>query len=78
MELDSHLKTIAGAFDGGLDPVVVVGHDGVLLYANQAARHRWPAHPTLASIAPLGEALAQVLLTGEPARFQWGDSSPAP
>ena len=77
MELDSHLKTIAGAFEGSVDPVVIVGHDGVLLHANQAARRRWPDHPTIASIAPLGEALAQVLLSGEPARFQWGDSSPA-
>ena len=77
MELESHLETIAGAFDTSLDPVVVAGHDGVLLYANRAARQRWPDHPTIASIAPLGEALAAVLLTGEPARFQWGDSSPA-
>ncbi len=76
MELESHLKTIAEAFDGGLDPVVVV-HEGSVLYANGAARRRWPDHPSIASLAPLGEPLARALLPGEPARFQWGDSSPA-
>lgn len=77
MELESNIKTIAEAFDGALDPVVAVGHGGVVLYANPAARHRWPDHPSIASISPLGDALARVLPTGEPARFQWGNTSPA-
>lgn len=77
LELEPDLRTIADAFDRSLEPVVIVSHDGVVLYANQAACHRWPDHPSIASISPLGEGLARVLLTGEPARFQWGDTSSA-
>jgi PAS domain S-box-containing protein len=77
MGLEAQLETIGSLFGASLDPVIVVGGAGRVLYANPAARQRWPEGASIAALSPLGDALAPVLARGEPARLEWGDRSPA-
>lgn len=77
MGLESQLETIRGLFGASLDPVIVVGNDGRVLFANPPARQRWPDGASLATLSELGAVLAPVLERGEAARLEWGERSPA-
>ena len=77
MHLESQLEAIGAVFRGSLDLVIVVGGGGRVLYANPASRARWPEGTSIEALSAFGEALAPVLARGEPARLEWGETSPA-
>jgi PAS domain S-box-containing protein len=71
------LAALRHAFDGAAQPVLVVGTGNQVVYTNEASLP-WAAHGKELDLgSPLGHALLPALGRGEPARVEWGESTPA-
>jgi PAS domain S-box-containing protein len=75
--LAEQLAIVRHAFDNVAQPVLVLGMDHRVVYANEAAG-LWATHGTdLDAGSPLGRALLPAVERGEPTRVEWGESTPA-
>jgi PAS domain S-box-containing protein len=84
--LDRRIETLAWAFGSSPDLVFAAGADGRVLFANAAARRRWPdmergSGPAASFFDGVAEGFgaleATVLRAGQPALMHWGDEGPA-
>jgi PAS domain S-box-containing protein len=73
MALDAYLSFVRASFEGGADPVVVLGAAGKVLYANAAARQRWSEGSTIEAADGFGRAVLPVLGGDDVRRLEWGD-----
>jgi len=83
---EARVDALAWAFESSPDLAFAADRDGRVVFANPAARRRWPGLARgvqAASVFPddargdHGARAAAVLTTGEAARFEWGDHGPA-
>ncbi len=73
--LDAYLSFVRASFGSGVDPVVILGPAGMVLYANAGARQRWNEGDTIAAADSFGRAVLPVVNLGGDVvrRVEWGD-----
>jgi len=73
--LDAYLSFVRGSFGSGVDPVVVLGPAGTVVYANAGAQQRWSEGSTLAAADSFGRVVLPVINAGndDVRRVEWGD-----
>jgi PAS domain S-box-containing protein len=71
--LEAHLSFVRTSFGSGVDPVVILGPAGTVLYANAGAQQRWSEGSTIAATDNFGRAVLPVLGSADVRRIEWGD-----
>lgn len=77
MLLDDNLRLVRSTLGDAVDPVLVLGTRGEVLYVNAAAQQHWSAGSNIDPLSAFGRAVLPVIAAGQPSRGEWGEDGPS-